>query len=319
MTAMRAVAFERFGGPDVLHIAELPRPVAKSGEVVVRVAASTVNPTDLLMRSGQQAALMSASKPPFIAGMEFAGHIHQVGDGTTSLRVGQAVMGIVNPRRAEGGAHAEYVCVPAASVAALDAAADLADACTIPMNGLTAKMALEALALPSGATLLVTGGAGAVGGYAIALARRAGLRIVAEAKQEDRELLQRLGADEVVPRGDAMAAAVRSLHPGGVHGLLDCALLGDAAAALVHDGGAVISLRRTSAVTDARLRCGYIGVLEQVTNTPALNWLVERWRDGTLKPRVAARFPIDQAAQAHRLLEQGGLRGRVVLLLSLAR
>lgn len=310
---MKAAAFERFGGPKLVQLIELPVPAPKAGEVVVRVTASTVNPTDLLMRSGQQAALMEDLQPPYIAGMEFAGRVHAVG-GSQRLKVGQPVMGIVNPRRPQGGAHAEYVCVPEASLAPLPEGSDLIAAATIPMNGLTARMSLESLGLAPGSSLLVTGGAGAVGGYVIALAKQAGLRVVADAKDSDRELLRSLGAEHVVPRGDGMAAAVRERHPEGVDAVVDCALLGDTAAALVRDGGSFVSLRRSQVISDQRLRLVVIGVLDQLTNTPALEWLAQRFADGTLKPRVAQQLPAERAAQAHRLLEEGGLRGRVVLL-----
>ena len=310
---MKASAFQSFGAPEVVQLIELPVPTPAAGEIVVRVAASTVNPTDLMMRSGQQAGLMKDLKPPYIAGMEFAGRVHATSD-SQRLRVGQAVMGIVNPRRPQGGAHAEYVCVPEASLAALPEGSDLVAACTVPMNGLTARMALEALGLAPGAILLVTGGAGAVGGYVISLARLARLRVVADAKESDRELLQSLGAALIVPRGEGTAAGVHERHPDGVDAVVDCALLGDPAAALVRSGGVFVSLRRSQVVTDSRLRLITIGVLDQVTNTPALEWLAQRFADGTLKPRIAQQLPAARAAEAHRLVEQGGLRGRVVLV-----
>ena len=310
---MKSSAFQSFGAPEVVQLIELPVPTPAAGEIVVRVAASTVNPTDLMMRSGQQAGLMKDLKPPYIAGMEFAGRVHATSD-SQRLRVGQAVMGIVNPRRPQGGAHAEYVCVPEASLAALPEGSDLVAACTVPMNGLTARMALEALGLAPGAILLVTGGAGAVGGYVISLARLARLRVVADAKESDRELLQSLGAALIVPRGEGTAAGVHERHPDGVDAVVDCALLGDPAAALVRSGGVFVSLRRSQVVTDSRLRLITIGVLDQVTNTPALEWLAQRFADGTLKPRIAQQLPAARAAEAHRLVEQGGLRGRVVLV-----
>ena len=310
---MKASAFQSFGAPEVVQLIKLPVPTPAAGEIVVRVAASTVNPTDLMMRSGQQAGLMKDLKPPYIAGMEFAGRVHATSD-SQRLRVGQAVMGIVNPRRPQGGAHAEYVCVPEASLAALPEGSDLVAACTVPMNGLTARMALEALGLAPGAILLVTGGAGAVGGYVISLARLARLRVVADAKESDRELLQSLGAALIVPRGEGTAAGVHERHPDGVDAVVDCALLGDPAAALVRSGGVFVSLRRSQVVTDSRLRLITIGVLDQVTNTPALEWLAQRFADGTLKPRIAQQLPAARAAEAHRLVEQGGLRGRVVLV-----
>ena len=174
---MLAVGFVEFGGPQVLRTIELPEPSPAAGEVVVRVAASTVNPSDLMMRSGQQASLMTSLAPPFIAGMEFSGHIYSVGEGVHELTVGQPVMGVVNPRRPAGGAHAQYVCVPAASVVVVDSSQDLIAISTIPMNGLTSLASLQALALRPGDTLLVTGGAGVLAGYAIQLAKAVGVRV----------------------------------------------------------------------------------------------------------------------------------------------
>lgn len=311
---MRAVAFMEFGGVEVLRIVELKEPVAGPGEVVVKVVASTVNPSDLMMRSGQQAALMTGLTPPYIAGMEFAGYVHSVGSGTSPLTVGQPVMGAVNPRLPGGGSHAQYICVPATSLAPLDRAVDLVEAATVPMNGLTAKMVIDALELPPGSTLLVTGAAGAVGGYVIQLAKNAGLTVIADAKDADVDLVRQLGADEIVPRGEAMDAAVRQRCPNGVDGLVDGALIGDRAAALVRDGGTAVSLRRSNPINDTRLRARYVSVIDQMNNTDALVWLGELVRDGILTPRVGRRLPMTEAAQAHRLVEQGGLRGRVVLM-----
>jgi NADPH:quinone reductase len=310
---MRAMAFQKFGGPDVVGAIELPIPKARVGEVVVKVAASTVNPTDLMMRSGQQAAMMTELKPPYIAGMEFSGHVHELGDTGAGLTPGQAVMGIVNPRRPAGGAHAQYICVPAASVVPVPNGIDLVEAATVPMNGLTSKMVLETLGLSSGSSVLITGSAGAIGGYVIALSKKAGLRVIADAKAEDRDLILGLGADEVVPRGEAMHAAVRVRFPHGVDGLVDGALLGNSAAALVRDGGTTVALRKANVITDPRLRNTHVGVLNEATNTDALRWVAQQVSQGVLRPRVAVRLPYTQAAEAHALLERGGVRGRVVL------
>ncbi|MBU3739474.1 MAG: NADP-dependent oxidoreductase [Rhodoferax sp.] len=310
---MRFVAFTEFGGPEVVRIMERPVPVPGPGEVLVRVAASTVNPTDLLMRSGQQAALIKELVPPYVGGMEFSGHVQAIGAGVDSVAVGQAVMGVVNPRRPAGGAHAEYLVVPAASVAALAPSTDLVDAATIPMNGLTAIMALEALALPPGATLLVTGGPGAVGGYVIALARAQGLRPLSDGRPEDAPMLRALGADAVLPRGEDTAVAARALFPDGVDGMVDTALVASQVSRAVRDGGRAVSLRRSSPITDPRLTASYVGVLDRADDTATLERLSKLLADGVLRPRVAHRLPMDQARQAHELVARGGLRGRVVL------
>jgi NADPH:quinone reductase-like Zn-dependent oxidoreductase len=311
---MRAALYEQFGPPDVIHIGEMPEPVPGPGEVVVRVAAVTVNPTDTLMRAGMQAALMQHVPPPWVAGVEFAGLVHRLGTGVAGFHLGDKVLGLVDARRPGGGAHAEYVRVAAHSIARLDPGADLVSASTVAMNGLTARIALGILALPQGATILVTGGTGAAGGYAIQLARHGGLHVVADAADADARLLRRLGATEVVPRGPGMGAAVRALHPGGVDGLIDAALLGAPAAELVRDGGGAIALRRSHLIQDPRLRTSGVMVFDHAHDAAALAWLAARLADGTLTPRVARTLPLAEAAEAHRLVERGGLRGRIVLL-----
>ena len=311
---MKAILFQEFGPPEVLRLVEREIPVPGLNEVVVRVAASTVNPTDLMMREGRQAAIMTDVKPPYSTGVEFGGHVHALGNGVSNFAIGQPVMGIVNSRRSSaGGAHAQYVCVPAASLAALAPNVNVVDAATIPMNGLTAKMVLELLDLPRGGSVLVTGGAGATGGYVIELAKLAGLTVVADAKEADAALLRSLGAHHVVERGAGMVEAVRKIFPNGVDGLIDAALIGDVASAAVRDGGGGVTLRRTFPITDPRLRAHTVHVFDQDTNTPALAWLADLARDGKLTPRVAMRMPMSEAIEANRIVERGGLRGRVVL------
>ena len=272
---MHAVTFEKFGPPDVLQVGTIADPHPNAGEVVIQVAASTVNPTDTLMRAGKQSALMEDLKPPYIAGMEFAGHVQVLGENVEGLSVGEPVMGVVNPRRPAGGAHAELVCVPAASVAPLKTNADLAGAATIPMNGLTALIVMEFSEQLLGDTILVTGAAGAVGGYVIQLAKSAGFRVLADAKPEDVELVRRLGADIVVPRGEGFDAAVMRACPDGVDAVVDCALLGDRVSPLVRKDGIAVSLRRANAIRDSRLKTAYVSVTDRMTDAKALARLSE--------------------------------------------
>lgn len=162
---MKAITFDSFGGPDVLTVTDLPDPVPGPGEVVVHVAATTANPTDVMMRNGAQAAMMQDLTPPYIAGMEFSGTI--LDPGSSGLAKGQPVIGVLNPRTPKGGAYAEQIALPAASVGALSPEVDLIAAATVPMNALTAALSLDFLDLKPGDTLLVTGGAGMLGGSAI--------------------------------------------------------------------------------------------------------------------------------------------------------
>lgn len=310
---MLAVGFEWFGGPEVLHVVELPDPEPGPGEVVVAVEAATVNPTDTLMRSGQQAAAMREQSPPFVPGMELAGRVVALGQQVLDLAVGDPVMGIVNPRRAEGGALAERVRVPAASVVRAPAGLAPAAAATLPMNGLTALKAVEAAGVKAGDWLMVTGATGALGGYACQVATHRGVRVVAGADVADHDLLRELGVEAVVPRSEGLADAVREVVPDGVAAVVDAALLGDTADALVRDGGTSVSVRGPRD-GDPRLRHAVVSVTRHAEDAGALRTVAELAAAGVLVPRVAHVLTWDRAARAHTLVEQGGLRGRVVLV-----
>lgn len=312
---MRAVVFTEFGSPEVLRLVDLPDPPPPGdGEVVVDIVASTVNPTDCLMRSGQQAALMTDLPPPWIAGMEFSGRVAAAGH-ESRLSVGTPVIGVVNPRGPSGGAYAARIVSPAASVAVVPPEANLVGAATVPMNALTALLALEMLALKSGDTLLVTGGAGMLGASVIALAHAAGIKVLANAAPGDSALLRGLGADEILPRSEGLAEALRATYPQGVDGLVDGALIGQALAPFVRDGGGAISMRRNHPISDPRLKVGYVGVTTGMKRQDLLASIAAALRAGILSPRVAPGgiFPAERAADAHRMAEAGGFRGRVVI------
>src|SRR3974390_403434 len=203
---MRAVGLSRWGGPGVLHVVDLPAPEAGPPEVRIRVHAAAVNPTDTQLRSGQRAERLKGVPPPHVPGMDAAGVLEQIGAGaSTGLRVGERVMAIVLPRGPHG-AYAERVVVPASSVVRSPAGASDAEAAALPMNGLTARLALDVLALRPGQTLAVSGAAGAVGGYVVQLAAAEGLTVVADAAPADEPPVRALGAGMVAPRGAAFAA-----------------------------------------------------------------------------------------------------------------
>lgn len=148
---MKAIGMTTFGGPEVLRVFELPDPLAGSGEVRIRVHATSVNPTDTLFRAGSQAARLSGRPGPYVPGMDTAGVIDELGPETDSrLKVGDRVVAFVIPAGPHGGAYAEYVVVPEASVVLAPAGVDFPAASTLLLNGLTARLALDALALDSG-------------------------------------------------------------------------------------------------------------------------------------------------------------------------
>ena len=306
---MRAVTVPRFGGPEVLEVLELPEPVAGEGEVRIRVAAATVNPTDIGLRDGRRADALKELPPPWIPGMELAGEIDAVGPGS-NWSEGQRVIAIVVPFRELGGAQAELVVVPAESVAEAPDGATLEQAATLPMNGLTVRRVLDVLALAPGGTLAVTGSAGAVGGYAIELAKLEGLTVIADAAAADEQLVRRFGADAVVPRGERCAQAIRAAFPDGVDAVLDAALLGPAILPAVRDGGQLAAVRPFQGTSERGIEIRPVRVADYATNQEALRGLVRRASAGELTLRVAETFAPERAADAHRRLEAGGGRGR---------
>lgn len=310
---MRAVGVTEFGGPEVLRIVDLPDPQPGPGEVRIRVHAAAVNPTDTGLRSGGRAAQLKDIPPPYVPGMDAAGTLDQIGAGVqTDLQIGDHVMAIVLPVGSHGG-YGELVVVPAESVARVPAGATDAEAATLPMNGLTTRQALDLLELKPGQTLAVTGAAGAVGGYAVQLGRADGLRIIADAAPKDEELVKELGADVVVPRGPDFAERVRAVAPGGADGAIDAALLNDLVLPAVRDGGRIATLRGFTAAAERGVTFHPVFVRSYAREHDKLDRLRQQAAAGEVTLRVARTFPAERAADAHRILEAGGTRGRLIL------
>ena len=275
---MHAIGFDTYGAPQVLHPVNLPDPTPGAGEVLVRVAAAGVAPVDAMARSGLLAALYERQQPPFVPGMEIAGTVEVLGIGVSDgeLSAGTPVAAFVDFKGAHGG-HSELISLPAESVVRAPAGLSMPEAATTVLNPLTARNALDALDLPAGATLLVTGAAGAVGGYLVQLAAHAGLRVVAQASAGNEKLVRDLGAAWFVPRDADLAQAVKAQLPDGVDAVVDTANIGVAV-----DHAAIAALR-------------------------------DLFDQGVLTARLGEVVPARDAARAHELLETGGLRGRIAL------
>lgn len=312
---MRAVGVMEFGGPEALRLVEVPEVHAGPGEIRIRVHAAAINPTDTYTRNGARAEQLAADPPPYVPGMDAAGVIDEIGPGVeTGLAVGDRVMAIVVPSGSHG-AYRESLVVPAGSVARAPARSSHAQACTLPMNGLTARLSLDLLGLTPGQTLAVTGAAGAYGGYVVQLAKADGLRVIADASEADRALVTSLGADVVVPRGDDVAEAIRAEVPDGVDGLADGSVQMDLLVPAVADGGAFTSVRGWPGPDGGARGITFTTtwVREYATEGAKLDRLRQQAEAGELTLRVAQTYPADRAAEAHRRLEAGGTRGRLVI------
>jgi NADPH:quinone reductase-like Zn-dependent oxidoreductase len=309
---MRAAGVTEFGGPEALHLLDVPDEPLGAGEVRLRVAAATVNPTDTHARAGAYAGRDPVKQPPWVPGMDVAGVVVEVGEGVTHLAPGDPAMGIVVPTGAHGG-YRENLVLPGDSVVRAPAGTEAVAASTLPMNGLTARMALDLMALQPGQVVAVTGAAGAFGGYVVQLARADGLTVVADASEADEALVRELGADVVVRRGDDVAGRIREHFPEGVDGLADGAVQDALVLPAVKHGGAVATVRGYRGDGARGLRVFPTLVRRVAQDRAAFDRLREQVEDGVLTLRVAQTFPAEQAAEAHRKLEGGGIRGRLVL------
>ena len=310
---MRAVGIVQHGGPDALEMVELPEVHAGSGEIRMRVHAATVNPTDTYQRNGAFAAAQpKKGPPPYVPGMDAAGVVDEIGAGVTHLAVGDRVMAIVQPSGSHG-AYASSVVLPARSVTHAPAGTSHAEASTLPMNGLTARLSLDRLGLSPGQTLAVTGAAGCYGGYVVQLAKADGLHVIADASEADRRLVEELGADVALERGEGFAGRVRELYPSGVDALADGAITGETTFSAVRDGGAIAVVRGQQGEPGRAITVHDIWVRDYLTAWEKLDALRRQVEDGQLTLRVAAAYPAEKAAEAHRRLEAGGTRGRLVL------
>jgi len=309
---MKAVRYHEFGDPSVLRYEDVERPSPASGEVLVRVAGTSFNGIDAGIRSGN----MQGSFPvtlPHIPGIDVAGAVAELGAGVDGVEVGDEVVGFL-PMVAPG-ASAEYAIAPAEILAPAPRSIPLADAAALPEVGLTAWQALFDLGqLSSGQRLLINGGSGAVGGYAIQLAKQAGAHVIATASPRTSERVEAAGADKVI---DYTATDVIAALAEPVDILLNLAPVepGQLAqlAAKVGNGGVAVN---TTVWMDPPADEGRgVRGINLYVNSDArqLSELVARIDRGELRVDVAERVPLAELRSVHERAEAGELPGKVVV------
>ncbi|MDN4613895.1 NADP-dependent oxidoreductase [Leifsonia sp. F6_8S_P_1B] len=307
---MKAVRFHEFGGPEVLRIDEVEVPAPGAGEVRVRVAGVAFNPADNGIRSGVLRAIPVTL--PHVPGYDVSGTVDALGEGVTGLTVGDAVIGFL-PMAADGAA-AEYVIAPAEALVAAPASIPLADAAALPSVALTAWQALfDDGGLQAGQRVLISGAGGAVGGYAVQLAKAAGAHVIATASPRSAAAVAAAGADEVI---DHTTTDVLGAVTEPVDVLLNLAPIDpDAFTALVarvRDGGVVVSTTAwMPAPSDARRDVRSVVVFVR-SDAAQLAELVRRVDAGGLRVEVARRVPLADLPIVHREAAAGTLRGKVV-------
>jgi NADPH:quinone reductase-like Zn-dependent oxidoreductase len=305
---MKAAFIEAHGGPEVLDFGEMPDPVAASGEVVVDIAAASVNGADWKVREGKSNPL---SRFPYILGRDFSGVVAALGEGVSDLHVGDEVFGVCDV--GQEGAYAEKIAIKAAIVARKPASLSHVDAAALALAGLTAICAVEdTLKLKAGETILIQGGAGGVASFAIQLAKHLGARVITTASAPNHEYLHSIGADEIIDYnavdftkaikdcdavfdtvgGDVAQRSFAVLKPGG-----RAAFIASGAQAPKPDRSDVVALRPS------------VG-----RDRPHLLRIVELVALGAVRPPEVTRYLLSEAVAAHRVSESRHFRGKLVFL-----
>jgi NADPH2:quinone reductase len=311
---MRALLVHDPGEAACLQLGEIPAPRARPGHVVVRVEAAGVNPVDAANRADPSWAAIEA---PYVVGYELAGVVDALGEGVSSVAVGDPVWGLLPVRGTRWGAYAELVEMREGWVARRPSSLDAVEAAAIPLAGSTALQLLDRLGLREGESLLVHGAAGGVGSLLVQLARSSGIRVAGSASRARRELLGALGVDVILDREDADLLTVATERLGG---LLDAVadLVGQGLLARsltsVREGGQAASIVELTGDFEEAVDRNI--TLHGVLVRPAvdtLERLAAAVAGGALRPVVDEVFELDAIAAAHRRLETGHGQGKLVL------
>ena len=308
---MKAVRFHEYGDADVLRYEDVEQPVPGAGEVRIRVAATSFNPVDDGIRGGYLQGPFPVTLP-HIPGIDVAGTVDALGDGVDNVAVGDEVIGFL-PMVVDGAA-AEYAIAPAEILAPAPTSIPLPDAAALPMVGLTAWQALfDDAGLTAGQRVLINGAGGAVGGYAVQLAKRAGAHVIATASPRSAERVRSAGADEVI---DHTTAEVAVAEPVDV--LLNLARIAPeelvALGALVGHGGVVVNTVPTiPAPADEKRGVRAVGVFVR-SDADQLAHLMAMVDRGELRVDVAERVPLAELPAVHAKAAAGALSGKVIVL-----
>ncbi|WP_461514447.1 NADP-dependent oxidoreductase [Rathayibacter agropyri] len=308
---MKAVRFDSTGGPEVLHLSDIELPVPGQGQVRLRVAASAFNAADAGMRGG---FLPIPIELPHVPGYDVSGTVDAIGEGVEGVQVGDSVVAFL-PMERDGGA-AEYVVAPAQAVVAAPTSIPLTEAAALPSVALTAWQALfDDGRLQTGQHVLIIGAGGVVGSYAIQLARRAGVHVIATASPRSMTAVRAAGADQII---DHTATDVLGALDGPVDVLLNLAPIEPeqfaAAVAAVRDGGTVVSttaFMATPSDEDRGVRAATVFVRADRERLATLVSLVD---DGAITVQVDRRIPLAELPALHAEAASSGVRGKVVVL-----
>ncbi len=318
---MKAIRINAFGGPEVLQLEDIARPVPAADEILLKVLASGVNPVDWVVREGGNDALRSFLTLPLTLGWDAAGIVQEVGSAVTTFQPGDAVYGI--PNFPGNGSYAEYCAAKASQFAPKPARLSFVEAAGVPLAGLTAWAGLFAQGrLQAGQRVLIQGASGGVGSFAVQFAKARGAYVIGVASARNEEYVRQLGADEFVDyQSQPLAEVVRDVDV-----VLEASPLRDnaerlKAVAVLRPGGILVSVNLdfpfSEEVTAALTQKQATGELS--ANQPRRDWLEEITQlidAGQVQVFINKVFPLEQAAAAHRESATWHVRGKLVLEIS---
>ena len=306
---MKAIRIHNYGGPEVLKYEDAPRPKPQAGEVLVRVHAAGVNPIDWKIRAGCRKDILPVSFP-LILGWDLSGVIEKVGSGATRFKKGDEVFSMPDPTR--NGAYAEYIIVRELEVALKPKSLYHVRAAAIPLAGLTAWHALfDAAELQPGQRVLIHGGAGGVGHYAVQLAKWKGGYVIATASAKNHELLDKLGVDEVIDYNTQRFENVAR----DVDIVLDT--IGretqERSWQVLKKGGILASLVQPPSDEKAKALGVRGAMIENRPDGAALAEIANIIDSGKLTPVINRILPLSEARRAHELSQSGHTHGKIAL------
>ncbi|WP_225727572.1 MULTISPECIES: NADP-dependent oxidoreductase [unclassified Nocardia] len=296
---MFAITQDVFGGPEVLRLVEVERPVPGADELLVRVAATSVNAADWKLRSGR---IRKLGEPPFTLGFDVSGVVAEIGAGVDRFAVGDEVYSMVLGR---SGAYAEYVVVRAEFAAPKPKTLDHPHTAALPTAVLTAWQALTNVR--PGQRILIHAAAGGVGHLAVQIAKYYGAHVIGTASVAKHEFLRGLGADELIDYRTADFTEVT----GDIDIVFDLVggEYGSRSLKVLRPGGRLIDAQGNDAESDPRYERLYVTPSD--IDLEIIAGLVDQ---GVLRPEIDRILPLAEAAEAHRLSESGQVRGKIVLV-----
>jgi NADPH:quinone reductase-like Zn-dependent oxidoreductase len=303
---VRAIIYRRFGGPEVLKLADVPDPKLAQNSELIRVKAAALNPADLALQACFGDSIMDAWFP-VIPGWDVAGIVERVGAGVTEFIAGDEVVGFVREEILHHGTYAEKISVPASTLVRKPRNATWVQAAGLPLAGLTAYQAIVHTLKPTrGETVLIHGSSGGVGSLAAQISVTCGARVIGSGSASSHNYLRSIAVEPVL-YGDHLVRDVRAIIPEGVDAILDCV------------GRGVLALNpqlgragyRSCSIADSA--AGVTTVFARMNQADLLR-LVELVEAGSLTVAVAATYPLEDAARAQLALRDGGKKpGKIVL------